>query len=346
MSLRRRGVRKIVVIDRGAICGEATGASAGGLWPAHECLTLASAEIARRAWDTQLGLLEQFPCDFVPSGLLSLVDEAGTDRPAGRVAETRAAGFEARLLQPAELRDVEPALGHPGPAIHYPSDGSIHPLKLAAGIVSWLRRKGVAICTGQRVTAVDAAGSLTLGAAGQVQAGAAVISAGAWTPLLTAVLDWEPPIRPIRGVLLASETQANRTLRTVVVAKPYYYWQLGCGPVAGGGSEEDVGFQSGVSERVAQDIRRDWARLFPSLAGTAFPCSWFGFRPYCSDMQPVIGRVPGTRSVYASAGHFRKGILLSPLSGELLADEIVDGRPPALAEAFRPDRFARIDRTG
>ncbi len=307
---------------------------------------MASAELARQAWASQLRLLEQFPCDFVSSGLLSLVDEAGADRPADRVAETLAAGFEARLLQPAEVREVEPALGHPGRAIHYPSDGSIHPLKLAAAIVSWLRRKGVAICTGQRVTAVDAAGSLVLGAEGRLQAGSVVISAGAWTPLLTAVLDWEPPIRPIRGVLIASERQAERTLRTVVVAKPYYYWQLGCGPLAGGGSEEDVGFRSGVSERVVQDIRRDWARLFPSLAGTAFPCSWFGFRPYCSDMQPVIGRIPGTRSVYASAGHFRKGILLSPLSGQLLAAEILDGRPPALSEAFRPERFPRISRTG
>ncbi len=339
LSLRRRGVREVALIDRGSVCGESTGASAGGLWPAHECLGLASPEIARGAWDAQLRLLEEFPCDYMPSGLLSLLDEGDAAKGAERVRRTRQAGFEADLVSSDDLEDLEPVLRHSGYAMHFPGDGSIHPLKLASAIVSWLRRNGVAICLGQAVAGIETSGPAIRTASARASAGAVVIAAGAWTPLLTEVLGWTPPIRPIRGTLLATDAQPSQTMRSVVVARRYYYWQLGCGPLAGGGSEEDVGFEEGVRDEVAADIRREWSELFPALRTLPFTCGWSGFRPFCADMQPVIGAIPGSRNVYVSAGHFRKGIMLSPLSGDLVAGQIVDGRTWGPARAFRPGRF-------
>lgn len=346
LSLRRRGVRKVALIDRGSVCGESTGASAGGLWPAHECLSLASPEIARKAWDAQLRLLNEFPCDYMPSGLLSLLEEGEAAKGSERVRRTRQAGFEAGLVSSDDLESLEPLLRHSGYALHFPGDGSIHPLKLAAEIVSWLRRNGVSICLGEAVEGIDPSGPAVRTATARSSACAVVIAAGAWTPLLTEVLGWKPPIRPIRGTLLATEAQLAGTLRSVVVARSFYYWQLGCGPLAGGGSEEDVGFEEGVREEVAADIRREWRELFPALRNRPFTCSWSGFRPYCADMQPVIGAVPGLRNVYVSAGHFRKGIMLSPLSGDLLAEQIVDSRVWDPAKAFRPERFPVAGSTG
>jgi len=113
----------------------------------------------------------------------------------------------------------------------------------------------------------------------------------------------------------------------------------GLRPAGRGGSEEDVGFEAGSDGAVAADIRREWGSLFPSLRGLRFTSCWSGFRPFCEDMQPVIGRVPGCDGVYVSAGHFRKGILLAPLSGELLADQLLENRQWRSAKAFRPDRF-------
>ncbi len=338
LSLLRRGVSGIAVVDRTSISGESTGASAGGLWPGHECLAFASPDIAVRARDAHARLRREFNCDFMPSGLLALVEEGELACARERVRCTRAAGFDAELLAGRALADREPLLRHRGEAVHFPGDGSIHPLKLAAGIASCLRRNGVRICLNEEVRLVDAAGPAIATAAGRISAGTVVVAAGAWTPLLTKLLGWSPPIRPIRGTLLATEAQDAGTLRTVVVGRRYYYWQLACGPVAAGGSEEDVGFLEGVSDEVEADIQREHGGLFPALQDVKFTSRWSGFRPFCGDMCPVIGAVPGSRGVYVSAGHFRKGILLAPLSGELLASEILEGCCPTPA-AFRPSRF-------
>ena len=339
LSLRRRGVGEVVVVDRTSVCGESTGASAGGLWPAHECLTLASPEIARRASDLHAALREEFACDYVRSGVLMLVEEGEASGGLARVGRTRQAGFDAELLSASDLAACEPLLRHAGAAIRFPGDGSIHPLKLAASIAEWLRRHGVRICLNAEVLSVSPAPAAIVTAGGQTTAGSIVVAAGAWTPLLTKMLGWHPPIRPIRGTLLATEAQPAGTLRSIVIGRRYYYWQLACGPLAGGGSEEDVGFHEGAGDAVAADIRREWGGLFPSLRDVPFTSSWSGFRPFCKDMHPVIGRVPNCDSVYVSAGHFRKGILLAPLSGELLADQMLHQRHWRPAEAFRPDRF-------
>lgn len=321
------------------MCGESTGASAGGLWPGHECLALASPSIAPRAHDLHVALRAEFDCDFVRSGVLVLLDDREAEQGRERVRQTRRLGFEADLLAAGDLAACEPALDHAGVAIRFAQDGSIHPLKLAAGIVGWLRRKQVRICLNQDVLRIEREAGTVLIGGERVSASSVVVAAGAWTPLLTRVLGWQPPIRPIRGTLLATGSQPHGTLRSVVIGRRYYYWQLACGPLAGGGSEEDVGFRPGVCDAVATDIRRQWVDLFPSLGGLRFTSRWSGFRPFCGDMNPVIGRVPGTDSVFVSAGHFRRGILLAPLSGELLADELVSSRRWSEARAFRPERF-------
>lgn len=345
LSLRKRGASRIVVVDRTSVCGAATGASAGGLWPGHECLTMASPELIRRANGLHVELREQFACDYVPSGLLLLLDETERSAAVDRVERTRRAGFEAELLSGRQLAECEPGLGRVAAAVRFPGDGSLHPLKLAAAMARWLRRNGVRICLDQEVHQLEPARLAILTSGGRMSAGSIVVAAGAWTPMLTKLLGWTPPIRPIRGALLATGAQAPDTLRSVVVGRHYYFWQLACGPVAGGGSEEDVGFLEGVCEAVVRDIRREFGELFPTLRDLQFTSRWSGFRPHCADMRPVIGRVPGQASVYVSAGHFRKGILLAPLSGELLADEMLEGRHWPPAQAFRPDRFPRATGT-
>ncbi len=341
LSLCRRGAGDIVVADRGSICGESSGASAGGLWSGHECLTFGESAIVLRASEIHASLSAEFACDYLRSGLLQPVDEADLQSGLERVERTREAGFEAQLLSPRELAECEPLLRGGSSAVHFPQDGSIHPLKLAAALTQWLRRNGVKICLDQAVHFVEPDAPAIVTASGRTSAESVIVAAGAWTPLLTKLLGWSPPIRPIRGTLLATEAQSRNTLRSVVIGRNFYFWQLACGPLAGGGSEEDVGFREGVEGAVVGKIRHEFSDLFPALSEVSFTSRWFGFRPFCQDMRPVIGRVPGLARVFVSAGHFRKGILLAPLSGELLADEVLEGRRWVPAESFRPERFSR-----
>lgn len=338
-ELHRRQAGQLLVLDRGSVCGGASGASAGGLWPSHECFTLGSPEIARRSAACHARLRAEFACDYVPSGLLALYPEEQRDRARDRVERSVAAGFAAELLDEFQLRECEPLLDHRGHAVRFPGDGSLHPLKLAAALVRRLRAGGVRICLSAGGARIAAPAGAVVTERGRISAGTVIVAAGAWTPQLTRLLGWEPPIRPIRGALLSTESRPAGTVRSVVVGPRYYYWQLACGPVAGGGSEEDVGFAEGVDAAVVASVREEFDRLFPALSGVPFTCRWSGFRPFSEDLQPVVGRLPGYERIYVSAGHFRKGILLAPLSGELLAEEILENRRWAPAASFRPERF-------
>lgn len=338
-ELHRRKAGRLLVLDRGAVCGGASGASAGGLWPGHECRALGSPEIALRSAASHARLRAEFACDYVPSGLLALYPEAAREAARERVERSVAAGFEAELLDGTQLRDCEPLLDHRGCAVRFPGDGSLHPLKLAAALVERLRADGVSICLSAGGARIGSPAGVVVTESGSISAETVIVAAGAWTPQLTRLLGWEPPIRPIRGTLLSTDAQPAGTVQSVVVGQRYYYWQLACGPVAGGGSEEDVGFEEGVDATVATSVRQEFDRLFPAQSGVPFTCSWSGFRPFSEDLQPVVGRLPGHERVYVSAGHFRKGILLAPLSGELLAEEILENRRWAPAASFRPERF-------
>lgn len=298
--------------------------------------------MAREAADLHEALRAEFPCDFVGSGLLVLLDPGSEPAGRRRVERTRKAGFHAELLSETELATCEPALRHPGGALRFAGDGSLHPLKLAAAMAAGLRRRGVRFCLNHEVVGLDPGGPEVFADGGRISAGSVVVAAGAWTPLLTGLLGWTPPIRPIRGTLVATEAQSPGTLRSVVIGQRFYYWQLGCGPLAGGGSEEDVGYCQAVDRAVVADIRREWTRILPGLAGLPFTTDWSGLRPHCEDLRPIIGRVPGTGGIFVSAGHFRKGILLAPLSAEILVSEMLNDAPHPHSRAFRPGRFPPV----
>ncbi len=339
-SLTKKGIRSIVILDRATIiCGEASGANAGGLWFGHECLTLGVPGIAQRARESHQRLQEEFDCDFKAGGVLELIPDSEQAYVPHRLEQTRQAGMEASLVQASELPGIEPMLAYDGSALYFPQDGTIHPLKLAVALTQYLRENGVRFCLQTNVQRLEQDSIRVTSNQGSIEAPTLILTAGAWTPLLTALLHWEPPIRPIRGTLLASASLPDNTLKTVVIDSKYYYWQLACGPLGAGGSLEDVGFEEEVDDKIAASIRSDFQKRFPALSNTGFDCRWSGFRPYCEDSYPVIGKIPRQENIYVAAGHFRRGVMLAPLTGEMLASEIQGDRDWEPIMAFRPERF-------
>jgi glycine/D-amino acid oxidase-like deaminating enzyme len=80
-------------------------------------------------------------------------------------------------------------------------------------------------------------------------------------------------------------------------------------------------------------------RLLPAAASQPTATAWSGFRPYCADLKPVIGRVPGHDEIYVAAGHFKKGVMMAPVTGKILADLITQGSTKLGIEALSPARF-------
>ena len=79
-------------------------------------------------------------------------------------------------------------------------------------------------------------------------------------------------------------------------------------------------------------------RLVPALADAAFDRGWAGLRPGSPDGLPSIGRPAGARQLVVAYGHHRSGVLLSPVSGQLMRDLVAGKDPGAEALAFDPAR--------
>ncbi len=324
--LTEAGLRNICLLDPGGPMAGASSANAGGLWFSQQSPELGPltplARASSRLYDeltTALGA----DFDLRRCGVLELLS-----RPADSIAAVRQAGFRAELLAPDEVRRLEPSLA---PALHgavlYPDDGQVNPLKLGVAFIRCLRARGVRFLVPNNANPKEPSSGVT------------VVTSGAWTPQVTAALGFAPPIKPMRGQLLATPPLPP-TLHHTVIGHRFYYWQLREGHFAGGGTVEDVGFTTGTDPADLAAIREEMNTLFPGIAEISTARAWSGFRPYCADLRPVIGRVPGRDRTFVAAGHFKKGVMLAPVTGKILADLITRGDTDLPIAPCDPARFA------
>jgi len=336
--LTEAGVTNICLVDRGTALGEASGANAGGLWFAQQSSELGSISVlAKASSELYQELSQAFEFDFTKTGLLELLNSAEqAEQAEDRVRAVRDSGFRAELVSRKQARSIEPGLAlTPEAALFYPDEAHVHPTRLAAALVGHLRQKGVRFCFNTEVQHLNHSVETSRGA---ISAGTTVIASGAWTPLVTQTLGWRPPIRPIRGTLLALEP-ISRVLHHSLIGKKYYYWQLPGGQIVAGGSVDDVGFEQGVDSATVASIRDELRTLLPVAAEQPLICAWSGFRPYCEDLRPVVGAVPARENTYVAAGHFKKGIMMSPVTGKILADLVTSGKTDLPIEPLNPARF-------
>ena len=338
--LTEAGVGDIWVIDRSTALGEASGSNAGGLWYAQQSPEMGPlAALVAKTAELYDELGERFDFDLRKPGMLQLFFTAKeAARRSAIVKEVRQAGYRAESVSPKQIGELEPTLGKDTKgAVYYPDEGRLHPARLAGNLARYLREKEVRFALGVKVESI--APEIET-AQGSLAAGTTVLTTGAWTPLLTAALGWKPPIKPMRGTLLAIEPM-RQTLRHTVMTPNYYYWQLSEGHIAGGGSVEDVGFRRGAEEETVSAIRSELNELIPSVARRSEACRWSGFRPYCEDSKPVIGAVPGQDNMFVGAGHFKKGIMMAPVTGKILADLVTEGKTKLGIKSLNPGRFRR-----
>jgi len=171
-----------------------------------------------------------------------------------------------------------------------------------------------------------------------VHAGEIVIANGAWASSWTEALHTPIPVRPVRGQMVALRTSGT-ALRNVVSSSEGYLLTKPDGATYVGTTVEDVGYDARPTVSGIAGLLALVPRVAPPLAGATFVRAWAGLRPATSDGLPLLGRIPGWSGVTLAAGHFRDGILLAPVTGELGADLVVRRRPRLPLDAFDPGRF-------
>ena len=115
------------------------------------------------------------------------------------------------------------------------------------------------------------------------------------------------------------------------------------GRLLAGSTSEDAGFDKRVTAEGIAAIQSMASEMAPRLQQIPIVDSWAGFRPRAKDGLPVLGRAPHIRNLFYATGHFRNGILLAPITGELIAETVVSGGTSTLLNAFSPGRFMSED---
>ena len=348
-QLAKAGV-SVMVFERGQVGSQATGASAGMIQinpdrttpPALSALELESARLFP-ALAAELRDRTGMDIGYRPAPLLHVaLNEAEEPQLRAHRAWQADHGVAVAWLDAAAVLDLEPTL-NPAvrAALHYPNDHQLMPRPMADALARAAMDLGAVVREGAGIDRLLTTGDRVVGVAigGEtVHAGEVVIATGAWASSWSDVLHTPIPVRPVRGQMVALRT-IGTGLRHVVSSAEGYILTKPDGSTYVGTTVEDAGYDARPTAAGIGGLLSLAARLSPRLGEATFQAAWAGLRPGTPDGLPLLGRIPGWHGVSLAAGHFRDGILLAPITGELIADLLARRRPRLALDAFDPGRF-------
>ena len=254
-------------------------------------------------------------------------------------------GLAAERLTPRETRRREPALTprvRGGLAVdgdHSVDGRALHRALLAAAEAEGVRvlRSRVAGVRLDRARA-RAAGLLLDGGA-EVAAGSVVLALGAHSGALPGVPPL--PVRPVKGQILRLAGAAGLlegTVRALVRGRPVYLVPYGDDRLIVGATTEDRGFDPTVTAGGVHDLLHDALEVVPGVSELELVETLARWRPGTPDNAPLLGAcaLPG---LVLATGHHRNGVLLTPVTADVVADLLATGVLPELAAPFTAERF-------
>jgi glycine oxidase len=176
---------------------------------------------------------------------------------------------------------------------------------------------------------------------GDYPTGHVVLAAGSWSALIDADVGKSAPVYPVRGQIVLLEMRERPFTHIVERGKCYMVPRLDGRIVIGATEEHESGFEKRNTAEGINNLLTLSQRLVPCLAGATLERTWSGLRPGTPDRGPYIGPVPGAEGLIAACGHFRSGLILAPLTAEIMVDLIVRGRTDRDLSRYAPGRQIR-----
>ena len=268
-------------------------------------------------------------------------------------------GIPARRLSARECRREEPMLD---PSVRggllAADDASVDPRLLTRALLAAAAAAGAAIIRQPAAEILSAGGRATgarLGDGTRILARWVVLAAG-WSSGTIAGLPAgaAPPVRPVKGQILRLRTVPDggiggaegppgllaRSVRGIVRGSSVYLVPRQSGELVIGATQEELGADTRVTAGAVWELLRDARTIVPGITELELTEAVAGLRPGTPDNAPVLGpsSLPG---LVLATGHFRAGVLLAPVTADVITDYLATQRLPDLAAAFMPERFTR-----
>jgi glycine oxidase len=318
--------------------GEASPAAAGMLAPSVERAVGPAHDFgiaARDRYPDYVAFLAERTGVTVPLNRLGILQVALS--AAGIKGLRRTALATSRWVDAKELAQMEPALSHALGAMFNPDDGAVDNTLLLAA----LRKYSAAT---KRITVIDdsvieiEAGASTTSvrtkSTSSYEASRVVLAAGAWVGRIRGAR-LAQAVQPARGQLVSYPAAPSRH----VAYGPRGYIVPRGNTTIGGSTMENVGFDSSTTADGIEKVRSAAEEICPALSGASEVRAWAGLRPVTPDMLPLLGIDPGYPSLLYACGHSRNGVLMAPLTGDIIADLVTATPLSHDLSQFRPDRF-------
>jgi glycine oxidase len=251
------------------------------------------------------------------------------------------AGLALERVSADSIRKLEPAVTETAAgAVFIPDDHQVENRRLMDALDLAIRRAGVEVVEGEEVAGLLIERGRVTGVACGIRrfhSGAVVLAAGSWSSKLLEPVGLRIDVTPVRGQMVAVR-RATAPIGSVLHSKGCYLVPRKDGRILIGATVEHAGFQKAVTVRGINSLLAAAVELVPSLGDCEVIESWSGLRPDTPDHLPVIGE-SGISNLLLATGHFRNGILLAPVTAELITDVLINGRAPDEINHFGVERF-------
>ena len=337
-ALALAGRKLDVVLVSEPIRGEASRAAAGMLAPSVE---RAAADpdrfglAARDRYPSYLDFLKERTGISVALNRRGILQLALSEK--GIKGLRRSAPSSSSWLGRDDVVRIEPALAHALGAVHNPLDGCVDNVALLDALTAAVTDNRRITLRADRIVAVsgnEKGMSARCANGDSVPSGTVVIAAGAWAGTIRGAR-FAGAVTPARGQLISWDGSGLEH----VVYGPRGYVVPRSGAVIAGSTMERTGFDASTTEAGIAKVREAAVEIIPGLVAGRAARAWAGLRPVTPDLLPIIGPDPETPGVIYACGHGRNGILMAPLTGDLIADLVTGSPLPHDLTQFRPDRF-------
>ncbi len=337
IELKRQGA-KVSVVSKDFMQA-ASHAAAGMLAPMAEKLTSPPLlDLCLRSrwlypeWTQKLEELTGVETDYLPSGILAPVYE----KPQAIIENDQAVWLDQetiRLYQPGLSEGV---IG----GWWYPEDGQVDNRCLMRSLLQGAQTLGVEIKEGVSVKAIQQKQGRVNGVLtdiGQLEAEQYVLAAGSWSSQLMPL-----PVRPVKGQMLSlrmpQKLHQPFPLQRVLYGDGIYLVPRQDGRLIVGATVEQVDWTPFNTPQGIQNLLAKATELYPAVADWQIEELWWGFRPGTPDELPILGR-SACENLFLATGHYRNGILLAPITANLMADLILEQKSDPLLAKFSYQRF-------
>ena len=347
LELARAGLR-VGVFDRQQPGQEASWASAGIISPAPENPgQIASVELAKKSaamYPEFVSKIEEISgkrTGYRAKGTLqALFSRDAKAELSTMIAVYHGLGLKAEPLRADDVRELEPALSEEiEAAVLRPDEASVDNRALTAAVLEAAQRSGAEVFSGSGVKAIWHEGNSCRGVTLQnekVEAKWTVIAAGCFSGTIEGVAAYAP-VKPAKGQMVSLRAD-DLTIERVLWSEKIYLVPRDDGRILAGATVEYAGFDKRVTAGGIEKVLGAAIELAPRLKNARIEETWAGLRPDSQDHLPILGPT-GLEGLLMATGHFRSGILLTPITARLIREWITEQRVSSDWDRFSPLRF-------